>query len=653
MTDDVKEQGEGTGDVATDESTATVIKTPPQTNPDATVVRTDTAKDDATIVKPVAGDETRVRSDDKTRIKADDATRVQPKATQPEQADVVKPKADDSAAFREAELTRISNALRKQDNSEGFIKAQQDANRALAENKIILNKRFVLEATMGSGGMGTVYKAQDLRKVEANDVNPNVAVKVLNSNFQDHPDAFVTLQREASRSHTLSHPNIVTVHDFDRDGDVIYMTMELLNGQALDELLQDEPAGLPKEQALQIINDYCTAIAYAHKKGIIHSDLKPGNIFITESGSKVLDFGIARITTDATQQDHFDAGDLGAMTPSYASLEMIERQPPAAADDVYAAAVIAYEIFTGKHPYDRKSPDVALAEGLTPKRIDFLSKRQWQALSAGLQLKRADRTATIQALLDGLVQVKKTPVFKIASAVLLLVVGWFIYTSYFTPDNLTTAIDENLTNAQNCLGKKDYNCAMDHANAILKIAPDHAEAINVLRQSLLITIKQCMAESKSVACAKDKLARLESIAADSAETKQARELVKAQTEVEQQRAGQFESQLGKAEDCFDNRQYDCTIEAAKQALSIRPGNADAEALFEKADYAKKQDAANTARADKVLATGLKCFKQKNYSCAIAKSEAALEFAPSHRGALKLKKDAQGELDKLKKSIIIE
>ena len=133
-----------------------------------------------------------------------------------------------TAEQKRAALTQISQIAYTDKKSQGFMKAQADADQALADNKIILNDRFVLENTLGAGGMGTVYKAQDLRKVEARDNNPYVAAKILNADFKNHPDAFVTLQREASRSHLLSHPNIVTVHDFDRDGDTIYMTMELM-----------------------------------------------------------------------------------------------------------------------------------------------------------------------------------------------------------------------------------------------------------------------------------------------------------------------------------------------------------------------------------------------------------------------------------------
>ena len=114
----------------------------------------------------------------------------------------------------------------------------------------VLKSRFVLEEKLGSGGMGTVYKARDLRKVEARDRNPFVAVKVLNAEFSAHPEAFIALQREASKSQSLSHPNVVSIFDFDKDGDTPFMTMELLQGRELSDLLRSYPNGLPDELCL-------------------------------------------------------------------------------------------------------------------------------------------------------------------------------------------------------------------------------------------------------------------------------------------------------------------------------------------------------------------------------------------------------------------
>ena len=215
--------------------------------------------------------------------------------------------------------------------------------------------RFVLESLLGIGGMGAVYSALDKRKQEAEDENPYVAIKLLSEDFKRHPKAFISLQRETQKTQALAHPNIVTVYDFDRDGDVVYMTMEKLEGKTLEQIIKEhafEP--LSKNKALAIVRGIAEGLVYAHSKGIVHSDLKPGNIFVTKSNQvKILDFGIARIVQENAQDKTFDAGELSALTPSYASIEMINQSDPDRRDDIYALGVIACELLGDQHPYKR------------------------------------------------------------------------------------------------------------------------------------------------------------------------------------------------------------------------------------------------------------------------------------------------------------
>src|SRR5262249_14109518 len=103
----------------------------------------------------------------------------------------------------------------------------------------VVKSRFVLDTLIGKGGMGLVFSAIDRRKEEARDPNPRVALKVLSADFQRHPQAFIALQREARKAQTLAHPNVVTVFDFDRDHDTVFMTMELLKGRSLDSLVRE------------------------------------------------------------------------------------------------------------------------------------------------------------------------------------------------------------------------------------------------------------------------------------------------------------------------------------------------------------------------------------------------------------------------------
>ncbi|MEO0442931.1 MAG: bifunctional serine/threonine-protein kinase/formylglycine-generating enzyme family protein, partial [Pseudomonadota bacterium] len=271
-------------------------------------------------------------------------------------------------------------------------------------NKTVLKERFILETVLGSGGMGVVYKARDLLKIEAKDRDPYVAIKVLSDEFKAHPEAFIALQRESRKSQSIAHPNIVNVHDFDKDGDTVFMTMEFLDGKPLDKLIrQYKSTGLPHEDVQSILKDICAALIYAHAKNIIHSDFKPGNIFVTSSGaSKVFDFGIARAVgkadvyeDDAQDKTVFDASSLGALTPAYASPEMLEGKQPDARDDIYALGCIAYELYTGKHPFNRVHADEAQRQGLKPKRIKDIRKNQWRAIEKSLAFERKSRLRSV------------------------------------------------------------------------------------------------------------------------------------------------------------------------------------------------------------------------------------------------------------------
>ena len=272
---------------------------------------------------------------------------------------------------------------------------------------MVLKNRFVLETIIGSGGMSIVFKARDLRKEEARDINPFVAMKVLGTDFKRHPDAFVVLQRETRKSQSLAHPNIVTVYDFDRDGNTVFMTMECLEGGTLDKLIAQHPTGMPLAQALPIINGMVQALAYAHKKNIIHSDFKPGNVFCTEDSTvKVLDFGIARAmrATDDSKAGHddFDPVSLGALTMAYASYEMFKGAEADPRDDIYALACITYELLSGRHPFNKTPADRAYADTLEPGRLPGLNRRQWTALKRALAFKREDRTPDVMAFLEGI-----------------------------------------------------------------------------------------------------------------------------------------------------------------------------------------------------------------------------------------------------------
>lgn len=312
--------------------------------------------------------------------------------------------------------------------------------RGQSEAGRLLKNRFVLEEKIGSGGMGDVYKALDLRLQEARERNPYIAVKILNEHFARHKDAFISLQREATRTRGIPHQNIMAVYDFDREGDTVFMSMELLDGQPLDDYLKEHPEGVSVDDAWNIIDGICKGLSRAHGAGIVHSDFKPGNIYYTaDKLAKVFDFGIARAVTspEDLQADSettlFDAGSLGALTPTYASYEMLTGQQPTKSDDVYAVALVAYELFTGRHPYDRTPADKALERGLEPAPVPFLKRRHWRALKKGLALKREDRYEDVDAFYAGMFSEDPPWLRNLAiAAVLLLSVGIGTYSFFHT-----------------------------------------------------------------------------------------------------------------------------------------------------------------------------------------------------------------------------
>jgi serine/threonine protein kinase len=292
----------------------------------------------------------------------------------------------------------------------------------------VLRERFELTEELGRGGMGVVFKAYDRTRAELRD--PFVAIKVLNEDFKRHPLAVRALQREARKAQKLAHPNIVTVYDFDRDRGNVYMVMEYLSGRSLDQVINGEArSGMSVKRALEIVRALAAALTYAHEQDIVHSDLKPSNTFITEDNRiKVLDFGIARAAPSQVERGEktiFDAGQLGAISPAYASLEMLQGGQPDPRDDIYALACVTYELLTGHHPFNRIDAAKAAAQRLQPAPVRGLSRTQWHGLRRGLAFERDARTPTVAEFVKDLTQKSGRPLMwkSLAAAILLVALG--------------------------------------------------------------------------------------------------------------------------------------------------------------------------------------------------------------------------------------
>lgn len=308
-----------------------------------------------------------------------------------------------------------------------------------------LRGRYELDEMIGQGAMGQVWRAKDLLGEEALDRNPYVAVKVLNSDFAGRPDAFIALHREATRVQKLAHPNIVTVYVFDRDEESgrAFVAMELLEGLPLDKVIrQGGVAGLPRDEALPILRGMAEGLAYAHRKGIVHSDFKPANVFLTSDRTpKILDFGIARAVQvasavagipvpDSLREQQDDSGFQG-YTVNYAAPEALSGAPPSTSEDVFALGIVAYELVSGSHPFKRMSALEAQAANVQRPALRGLKRRESNAIDKALSYDPAKRFTDAAAFLR---QLQGIPVLQqalmAAVGVLVIAAGILWYRSY-------------------------------------------------------------------------------------------------------------------------------------------------------------------------------------------------------------------------------
>lgn len=228
----------------------------------------------------------------------------------------------------------------------------------------ILNDRYVLVAQQGSGGMAVIYRATDRLLMRT------VAIKILRPSMTSNPEFIEKFQAEARNIANLSHPNIVTVHDVGRyagpKGETHYMVMEFIEGSDLKRIIREAnqnngDKGLSLDQTLHFAISICAGIGFAHRAGIVHADVKPQNVLITNDHRmvKVTDFGIARALSE-TQPGARE--DVVWGSPHYFSPEQARGEKPTPASDVYSIGIVLFEMLTGHLPFTGASQqELALA----------------------------------------------------------------------------------------------------------------------------------------------------------------------------------------------------------------------------------------------------------------------------------------------------
>jgi len=266
----------------------------------------------------------------------------------------------------------------------------------------ILKGRFELLAEIGRGGLSHVYQARDLVAANAGLADAMVALKIILADRGSDPDLIALMHREARRLRDLVHPNIVRVYDMDVEGKAHFMVMEYLEGQSLSKALRRMEGGrLQTEQVLRLVNDLAAALTFAHSQGIVHADLKPGNVFIERTGrAKLIDFNIAYPVARPARQGEEDTvqilGRLGAVTPLYASPQRLAGAEPCEGDDVYSLAVLTYVALTGTRPFGKKTSEEAVEQKLAPVQPEGLPRGRWNALRRGLSLDDSERTPSAE-----------------------------------------------------------------------------------------------------------------------------------------------------------------------------------------------------------------------------------------------------------------
>jgi serine/threonine-protein kinase len=243
---------------------------------------------------------------------------------------------------------------------------------------------------VGAGGMGEVYRARDTR------LNRSVALKILPPATVRHDEARARLEQEARTISSLNHPNICALFDVGREGDVDYLVMEFLDGETLAKRLSRGPLAIA--DLLRHGIEIADALDRAHRQRVIHCDLKPSNIVLTESGAKLLDFGIARL--------HDAPGAVVHGTPAYTSPEVLRGEPPDARSDIFSFGATLYEMATGRRAFgdDPRVPVDRRISAIISRALEPARERRYQ------------RAAEIRRDLAAAARTPRTPLWIAAAA---------------------------------------------------------------------------------------------------------------------------------------------------------------------------------------------------------------------------------------------
>jgi serine/threonine protein kinase len=280
----------------------------------------------------------------------------------------------------------------------------------------LLRDRFLLKEKVLGGSMGVIYKALDRRLAEAEADDPWVAIQILSPQLAENAPALRALQQEATKGRCLVHPNVVRFIDLDKDDDLYYLVMEWVEGRTLASVLDSaDVQSIDRNEAFRIVTQIGDALEHAHRFGIVHADVKPGDIMLTPNGdAKLFEFGVARVRQKQSENE-LDPDTADTPTPAYSSMQVLTGEEPVVSDDVFSLACLLYRLIAGHRVFGPRNAAEAAQEGMTPQRPQGLADGQWRAIKKALSFARVARFASIAEFMVALRDTSDDPITADAS----------------------------------------------------------------------------------------------------------------------------------------------------------------------------------------------------------------------------------------------
>lgn len=527
--------------------------------------------------------------------------------------------------------------------------------------------KYEISSILGKGAMGIVYKAIDP------DINRKVAIKTIRFDLvtegSDSEEMMQRFMREAQAAGKLSHPNIITIYDVGREQDLTYIVMQFIEGPSLQRIIASGEK-FTTQEVVFLMTKMCSALEYAHKFGIVHRDIKPGNILIDNDGNPyICDFGVARVETSTLTQSGTAVG-----TPSYMSPEQVKGKKVDKRSDIFALGCILYEFLTGKRPFEAESittviykiineepPSLAEVKKGLPEGFEHIigkalakdPEERYQScdqLAADLRDldKLAEKTIAITTPEAAPPPVKKrkkrrlVPILAISLTTIILIAaggGFYFYkktgkvpfiskipfisigtqetkgediiSTYQIVDAVPGSIGDKLNKAKESFDIGDYSGTVKLADEVLSEDPDNSTAKSFLNS----------AQSKM-----NELLVVQVPAKKEAKVTEKSSPVKPKAEV----PSPIEAKLNRVKQSYENGDYAETVKLAEEVLAVNAGNLRAKDYLNNA----KTKINEAALITKTLTTGINFYDNKNYELCKREMNKILEINMDHKEAKK-------------------